>query len=102
MSCTKHFLNFHWEHHTWRPRVTSWEVVTGEETNMWARVMYRDYVRCDKQEVCAECGAVRHEVSCLCDMAKGERCTLLNAHKSGPPAPGGGTIAADRTVEVEL
>jgi hypothetical protein len=101
MSCTKHFLNLQWEHHTWRPRVTSWEVVTGEETNMWARVMYRDYVRCDKQEVCTECGAVRHEVSCLCDMAKGERCTLLNAYKSGSPAGSRGPIVADRTAEVE-
>ena len=82
MSCTKHFLNLTWAHHTWRPRVTSWEVVTGEESNMWARTMYRDYVRCDKEQVCNECGEVRHVVSCLCDTSKAEKCALLNAHKS--------------------
>jgi hypothetical protein len=86
MSCTKHFLNLHWEHHSWRPRVTSWEVVTGEESNMWARTMYRDYVRCDKEQVCDKCGEVRHVVSCLCDTYKAEKCALLNAYKAEAPA----------------
>lgn len=81
MSCTKQFLNLTWQHHTWRPRVTSWEVVTGEESNMWARMMYRDYVRCDKEQVCEQCGETRHVVSCLCDTYKAEKCALLNAHK---------------------
>jgi hypothetical protein len=81
MSCTKHFLNLSWEQHSWRPRVTAWEIVTGEESNMWARTMYRDYVRCDKEQVCDQCGEVRHVVSCLCDTDKAEKCALLNAHK---------------------
>jgi hypothetical protein len=79
MSCTKHFLTFHWEQHSWRPRVTAWETLTDcPETDMWTRTVYRDYVRCDKQEVCEVCGKTRHDVSCLCDPAKAERCTLLN------------------------
>jgi hypothetical protein len=77
MSCTKRFLNFQWEHHSWRPRVTSYETVTGQETDMWARPVYRDYRRCEKVEVCEDCGEVRHAVSCLCDMERAERCKLL-------------------------
>jgi hypothetical protein len=77
MSCTKRFLNFQWEHHSWRPRVTGYEILTGQDTNMWARVVERDYTRCDKEEVCTECGKVRHAVSCLCDMERAERCKLL-------------------------
>ena len=76
MSCTKHFLNFKWEHHSWRRRVTSFETLTFKEPDMWARDVYRDYVRCDKEDVCEECGKIRHEVSCLCDMARAERCAL--------------------------
>jgi hypothetical protein len=79
MSCTKHFLNFQWEHHSWRRRVSSSEIVRGQETNMWARVMDRDYMRCDKQDVCEVCGKVRREVSCICDMERGERCKLRRA-----------------------
>jgi hypothetical protein len=82
MSCTRSFLGFKWEHHHWQPRVTAWETVTGEETNMWARTMYRDYVRCDKEQVCTECGKVRHEVSCLCDTYKAEKCPLLLEQKA--------------------
>lgn len=77
MSCTKHFLNLHWEHHDWRPRVTGFETLTHLETDMWARDVYRDHVRCDKQQVCTTCGKVRREVSCLCDVHRAERCPLL-------------------------
>jgi hypothetical protein len=76
MSCTRHFLNLHWEHHPWRKRVTGSEILTSQETNMWARTVYRDYVRCDKEEVCDACGAVRHQVSCICDTERGERCPV--------------------------
>ena len=79
MSCTRHFLNFQWEHHSWRRRVSSSETLTAPETNMWARVVYRDYVRCDKQDVCEVCGKTRREVSCMCDMERAERCTLRDA-----------------------
>jgi hypothetical protein len=82
MSCTRHFLNFQWEHHRWRPRVSGFEILTLQEPDMWARDVYRDYVRCDKQFVCADCGAIRREVSCHCDMARGERCPLLNAYRA--------------------
>ena len=76
MGCTKRFMNVQWEHHSWRPRVSASEILTSQETNMWARVVYRDYVRCDKQTVCAVCGKIGREVSCICDMERAERCTL--------------------------
>lgn len=80
MPCTRQFLNFTWTHHHWRPRVTAAEIMTVEEPDMWARPVQRDYVRCDKAEVCEECGAVRHEVSCMCDMARGEKCAIRLEH----------------------
>ena len=83
MSCTRRFLNFEWEHHTWRRRVTSAETLTLQETDMWARDVFRDYVRCDKEQICTECGKVRHQVSCHCDMAQAERCALLNEWRAG-------------------
>ena len=46
---------------------------------MWARVVYRDYVRCDKHDVCDVCGEVRRERSCICDMERGECCQLRQA-----------------------
>jgi hypothetical protein len=77
MSCTKHFANIQWEHHHWRPRVTAVEVAMVEEPDMWARPVYRDYVHCNKEEVCEVCGAVRRQISCMCDREKGERCAPL-------------------------
>jgi hypothetical protein len=74
MSCTKHFLNLKWEHHHWRPRVTFTETLTHLETDMWARDVYRDHVRCHKQYVCEDCGAIREEASCLCDMKRADQC----------------------------
>jgi hypothetical protein len=86
MSCTKRFLNFQWEHHTWRRRVVSSEILTSQETNMWARVVYRDFVRCDKQDVCEVCGTVRHQVSCFCDMERAKQCPLLSDWTAGSSA----------------
>lgn len=87
MSCSRHFLSLHWEHHRWRRRVTGAEIITAEEPDMWARPVLRDYVRCDKQEVCGVCGAVRHEVSCLCDPAKADQCAIYQewraTHQAG-------------------
>lgn len=77
MSCTKRLAGIHWEHHHWRPRVTAVEIMTSEEPDMWARPVFRDYVRCDKEQVCDSCGAVRRQVSCMCDRTKGERCPPL-------------------------
>lgn len=85
MSCTRHFLNFQWEHHTWRRRVSSFEILTRPAVNMWARVVDEQYMRCDKEDVCEVCGATRRQVSCICDLARGERCklrckSLVDAH----------------------
>ncbi len=79
MNCTRHFLNLQWEHHHWRRRVSWSETLVGQETNMWARVVYREFPRCDKQDVCETCGKIRRELSCLCDMARAERCMLRRA-----------------------
>lgn len=87
MSCTRQFLNLRWEHHTWRRRVTGSELLTGIETNMWAREVERTYVRCDKAEVCEVCGTIRHQVSCVCDIERGERCALRLESMAEAPAP---------------
>ena len=82
MSCTKRIASISWERHHWRRRVTGFETMTAQEPDMWARPVYRDYVRCDKEEVCEACGAVRHQVSCMCDLPKAERCRLLLEFKT--------------------
>ena len=48
MSCTRHFLNFHWERHSWHERVTMAENVATEDTSMWGRPVNREFVRCQK------------------------------------------------------
>ena len=78
--CTKRFLNVRWERHDWHRRVTGTETITAEEPDMWARPVYRDYIRCDKEEVCAACGATRHAVSCNCDPARGDQCAIRLAY----------------------
>ena len=79
MSCTKRVLNVQWEHHTWRPRVTGYEILTRPATNMWARVVDEQYMRCDKEEVCEICGKVRRHVSCVCDLERGQECKFRRA-----------------------
>lgn len=79
MGCTSRFLNFGWEHHHWRPRVSSAETLATHDTNMWGRVVHGKYVRCDKQEVCEECGRTREAMSCICDTSYAEHCGLLRA-----------------------
>ncbi len=76
MSCTKHFLNLEWGHHTWRPRVTSTVDVPTQDTNMWGRTVYSHYVRCQKEDVCEVCGEVRRDRNCMCDTAEGETCAV--------------------------
>jgi len=99
MSCTRRFLNIKWEHHHWQRRVTGAETMTAQEPDMWARPVYRDYTRCDKEDVCTECGAVRHQVSCVCEHAKGERCPLLLEWKASNAQRGS---AADVSSRVAL
>lgn len=79
MSCTTRFLGVQWEHHHWRRQVSGTEVVVAQESDMWARPVYREYVRCDKRDVCETCGKVRREVSCICDVERGEACKLRRA-----------------------
>jgi threonine dehydratase len=76
MSCTKRFMNVDWPRHQWRQRVTSADILTAEEPDMWGRSVFRDYIRCDKQEVCEGCGKVRHQKSCLCEPATAARCEI--------------------------
>lgn len=76
-SCTKSFLGLQWGRHDWRRRVVGFEIRQGVETNMWAREVERDFVRCDAEEVCAKCGAVRHQASCTCDIERGDTCPAL-------------------------
>lgn len=76
MSCTRHLLHLTWEHHLWRERVTSLEKLVRPATNMWARVVDEEYMRCDKEEFCIACGKVRRQVSCICDWELGEQCEL--------------------------
>ena len=76
MSCSKHFLKVEWQHHHWSPRVTAAEILTVDEPDMWARIVEREYVHCQKEEVCSECGAVRHALSCVCEIDKGDECEL--------------------------
>ena len=86
MSCTTRVLNLEWQHHQMHWRVTGAEVITAEEPDMWARPVFREYVRCDKQKVCAVCGTVRQEVSCLCDTAKADHCAIYQEWRSSQPA----------------
>ncbi len=82
MSCTKSFLGLEWEHHQWRPRVSGAEILAAQEADMWGKPVYRDYVRCDKQEVCTGCGAVRREKSCVCEPGKAKGCEVYLAWRA--------------------
>lgn len=88
MSCTRHFLNVEWAHHSWRPRVTGTDSVLTRDTNMWGRTVFSHYCRCQKEDVCEVCGAVRRDRSCICDTAEGDACAIrldwLN--RTPPPA----------------
>lgn len=86
-SCTRHFLNFEWEHHRWHRRVTAAVNLPAQETDMWGRVVYGDAVRCRKEYVCEVCGATRGGGSCFCDPAYGDQCAIrVEFLKEHPPA----------------
>lgn len=76
MTCTRHFLNFEWERHSWHRRVSAAETAPNAETNMWGRVVNGDYVRCRKHDVCDACGKTRDEVNCFCDTAYAAHCPI--------------------------
>ena len=76
MGCTHRFLNFKWEHHTWKPQVTGAEDVATEETDMWGRRWNTHFVRCHKHQVCSACGKTRREIGCICDAEKGGQCAI--------------------------
>mgnify|MGYP001572758481 CR=1 FL=1 len=79
MSCSRHFLNFQWEHHSWHRRVSASAYVPTQETNMWGRVVNGESVRCNKQYVCEVCGKTRGDMNCVCDKAVGECCAVRRA-----------------------
>lgn len=76
MSCIRHFLTFHWEHHEWRPQVTLAETIASRETDIWGRRHGETFVRCHKHEVCEACGQTRRAAACLCDTGRGEHCAI--------------------------
>lgn len=87
MNCTRHFLNFQWEHHSWRRHVSSAENVATHETNMWGRVVHGHSVRCHTQYVCETCGKTREDISCLCDTAQADACAIRLAWVDSQQAP---------------
>lgn len=87
MSCATRFLGIPMGFHHWRREVTGADIITARETDMWARPVYRDYIRCDTRKVCDTCGAVRHRVSCMCDRSRGEQCAIRLDFLAGKNAP---------------
>ena len=74
MSCTRHFLNVHWQHHKWQRVVVGTEYVPTREVNMWSRPVDGQAVRCDVAYVGRTCGKTLRNESCICDCAVGEQC----------------------------
>ena len=90
MSCTRRFLNFQWEHHRWRRRVTATHRVPTPVTVMWGRPEVVDNVRCRTDYVCDVCGKTRGGAYCLCDVSKGDSCAIRQqflADMSAQPKP---------------
>lgn len=87
MNCTRHILNLSWEQHAWRRLVTSTDTVPTRLTDMWGRVISTEFVRCQTQEVCEGCGAIRNSATCHCDTRRADtcaiRCTWLDASTPG-------------------
>jgi hypothetical protein len=87
MSCTTRFVGLPLGLHHWHKEVTHTEILTAREPDMWGRTVLRDYVRCDKRQVCDVCGGVRREVSCLCEPARADKCAIRIDYlaKTAPP-----------------
>jgi hypothetical protein len=71
--------------------VIAFETMTFVETDMWARDVYREYVRCDKQSICRLCGSAKEIESCMCDAYTAQQCRLLNEYKAAVCPQTGGT-----------
>lgn len=88
MHCTHHVIGIPLTHHHWTRRVVGSEFRESQDTNMWARPVYREYVRCDTRQVCAACGALGPTTSCFCDVVKAEQCEPRLAWRAQQPAEG--------------
>jgi hypothetical protein len=76
MRCTRHFLWFRWERHSWDRRVTLTKDWTARGTDMWSRAIPVEQVMCHTQYVCRHCGVVRDGTECGCDTAVAEKCAV--------------------------
>ena len=86
MACTKHFGVFTWHHHHWHRQVSWAETYSSSETNMWGRPTTQDYVTCQTQHFCRECGAIKAESFCGCDKAKADSCAIRLAWIAKAPS----------------
>jgi hypothetical protein len=85
MSCTKHFLFLTWHRHQWR-RTVSWaEGHVHPDTSMWGRPIGREYVTCQKQYFCKDCGRTKKSVYCGCDKERADRCAIYQAWLAAKP-----------------
>ena len=80
MNCTTRFLGVPIGRHRWHKEVTHTEIMTAQEPDMWGRSVCRDYVRCDKRQVCEVCGGIRHDVSCVCEPSRADHCAIRLAY----------------------
>lgn len=76
MSCTKHFLMFHWTRHNWQRQVSHTENRTFTETDQWGRRFPQDYVNCHAKYVCQDCAAVRDGEECGCEPEEAGKCKV--------------------------
>ena len=90
MSCVHHVLGVRVERHAWVRQVTLTDYRISTGTDMWSRRVPVEEVVCHAQYVCRDCGAVRDEGACLCDVAQGETCAVRLAflEKIGAPEAG--------------
>ena len=76
MSCTKHFLFFHWTSHSWRRNVSWSGDDIARETDMWGQPNPHGYVSCLTEYFCSECGASKSGAYCGCDSDRADRCKV--------------------------
>jgi hypothetical protein len=83
MSCTKRFGFLRWTHHSWRRTVAFAERHVDPDTNMWGRPIEREYVTCQKQYFCSDCGKTKSSQYCGCDKARADQCAIYQAWLAG-------------------
>jgi len=76
MSCTKHFLTFHWERHNWQRAVNYTARRAFRETDQWGRAVEFDDVVCHAQYICSDCGAIKDGEECSCEPDRAETCPV--------------------------